>query len=375
MAPEQFRSLRLADTRSDIFSFGAMLYEMLTGVQLFASMNAAEMARLAAPVPDADEINPAVPRDLSAIVTRCLAYDPACRYQFFSDLFDALSRINEALPGGLPIPTDAQHAARAAVLTPSLEVLGETYSLISLGRYEDAAACAQRGIDIDPTNHEHWVNRGKALGELKNFPAAQQCCVRATEMRPRDAQVWANLAWVTLVMGEATTALSQAKYATRLDNQFCDGWLARGCCERTLGQMERALRSLTRATELEPYNWKAHANLGFCLADVDRNTEAVTVLRRAAQINPKDAMVWSNIARLLAAEGQPDQALEAIDRALQIDSSRAETWALRALVLWQGKGDLRAARATLARALTLDASSEQAQSLSRALEATTDRGL
>jgi Flp pilus assembly protein TadD len=192
-----------------------MLYEMLTGVQLFAAMNAAEMAQLAAPIPDVHEINPAVPADLSAIVAQCLEYEPARRYQSFDDLHAALSRVSETLPGKLSIPTDDQHAARAALMTPSLEILSETYSLISLGRYEDAAACAQRGIDIDPTNHEHWVNGGKALGEIKSFPAAQQCCLRATELRPRDAQVWANLAWVTLVMGDAATALSQAKYATR----------------------------------------------------------------------------------------------------------------------------------------------------------------
>jgi serine/threonine protein kinase len=169
MAPEQFRSLRLADTRSDIFSFGAMLYEMLTRLQPFAVVNAAEMARRGAAIPGAHEMNPAVPPDLSAIVAQCLAYDPGRRYQSFDELHAALSAVSEVLSDKLAIPTDEQHAARAPLLTPSLEIVGETYSLISLGCFAEAAACAQRGIDIAPTDFQHWVNKGKALSELGDF--------------------------------------------------------------------------------------------------------------------------------------------------------------------------------------------------------------
>ena len=368
MAPEQFRSLRLADTRSDIFSFGAMLYEMLTGVQLFASMNAAEMAQLAARIPGAHEINSAVPAELSAIVARCLAYDPEGRYQSFSDLFDALDPVNEALPDKLPIPTDAQHAARAALLTPSLEIVGETYSLISLGRYADAAAYAQRGIDIDPTDHEHWVNKGKALLELQDFVGARECFTRATELQPDDTRSWSNLGSARLTLKDAAGGLTAAMRAITIDDGFGEAWMCRGLCERELNRMDEAVRSLQRAVELEPHNWKAHANLGFCLRDLRRDSETFDALTRALKINPHDPQCWLEVGWLHASVRSWKEAQEAIDRSLQLEPHNAAAWAMRGWVLWAGEHNVPAAIAALEESEKIEPGNRRAQVVLSAIQ-------
>src|SRR5262249_33108308 len=80
MSPEQAEG-RDVDARADIFAFGAMLYEMVTGGRAFHGES--PMATLAAilhtdPRP-ADEVAPGVPRPLARLVTRCLAKDPARR--------------------------------------------------------------------------------------------------------------------------------------------------------------------------------------------------------------------------------------------------------------------------------------------------------
>jgi len=84
MAPEQAEG-KPADRRSDVFSFGAVLYEMLAGRRAFDS--------LAAVVRDNPKLLDA-PAEVARIVTRCLAKSPAERFQSMAELRAALERIS-----------------------------------------------------------------------------------------------------------------------------------------------------------------------------------------------------------------------------------------------------------------------------------------
>jgi serine/threonine-protein kinase len=89
MSPEQVRGQR-ADTRSDIFAFGSILYEMLSGHRAFDV--AGEIATGAAIIIDDPPPLPAdVPRGLEGIVWRCLEKDPKDRFQSADDLLVELS--------------------------------------------------------------------------------------------------------------------------------------------------------------------------------------------------------------------------------------------------------------------------------------------
>ncbi len=98
MSPEQAEG-KAVDARSDIFSFGAMLYEMLTGRKAFQgdskiSTLSAILYREPAP------LGPEVPRDLEKVVTRCLRKDPERRFQHMEDLKVALNELKEESDSG-----------------------------------------------------------------------------------------------------------------------------------------------------------------------------------------------------------------------------------------------------------------------------------
>ena len=90
------------------------------------------------PIPVAHEVNPQVPRALSAMIARCVAFDPGQRYPSFEALAAELLRAYDSLQGRPPISQDT-HKLPPMFFTPSIQIEGETYSLISLGQYEEAA--------------------------------------------------------------------------------------------------------------------------------------------------------------------------------------------------------------------------------------------
>jgi len=91
MAPEQIAAQDV-DDRADIFAFGAVLYEMLTGVRAFSGGNRQELFHSILhdePVPPRG-INPEISLPLERVVLRCLAKEPDMRWQCMADLADEL---------------------------------------------------------------------------------------------------------------------------------------------------------------------------------------------------------------------------------------------------------------------------------------------
>ncbi|HTP88459.1 MAG TPA: protein kinase [Bryobacteraceae bacterium] len=101
MSPEQLEG-RPVDARSDIFSLGVMFYEMATGTRPFrgdSTMSIVSSILKDSP-PALAEVNPAIPNGLDRIVRRCLAKDPARRYQSAADLRNDLEELQQQVDSG-----------------------------------------------------------------------------------------------------------------------------------------------------------------------------------------------------------------------------------------------------------------------------------
>ncbi|MBV8807845.1 MAG: PD40 domain-containing protein [Acidobacteriaceae bacterium] len=127
MSPEQAQG-GMVDSRSDIFSFGAVLYEMTTGRRAFSGTTT--VSTLAAvlnqdPRP-ATEVAAEVPRELERIISRCLRKDPARRFQHMDDVKVALQELREESESGTlhALPTTRRFSRRLllAVVAVALAV-------------------------------------------------------------------------------------------------------------------------------------------------------------------------------------------------------------------------------------------------------------
>lgn len=121
MSPEQLRSTASVDHRSDIWSLGATLYELLAGHAAFdASQTLPELvtAILDKPTPSLREARPEVPEGLAAVVERCLAKDRAARFQSAGKVAMALLPF---APARAHVPAERAVSMKPAFVAPSSE--------------------------------------------------------------------------------------------------------------------------------------------------------------------------------------------------------------------------------------------------------------
>ena len=160
MSPEQVRG-KTADSRSDIFSLGAVLYEMLSGKRAFHGDSAVDTmsAILKEEPPDLAETNRNVSPALERIVRHCLEKNPAERFQSARDVafnLEALTDISSSSRGGVRALTDERSPRRW--LLPALG------GLLLLASWGIVYRVARRGTGAsNPTFHEVTFRNGGIL--------------------------------------------------------------------------------------------------------------------------------------------------------------------------------------------------------------------
>jgi Tol biopolymer transport system component len=174
MSPEQAKGAR-ADRRSDVFSFGVVLYEMLTRRQPFQGETAPEiMASVMVRDPDLSALPADTPERLKSVIVRCLEKQPKKRWQAIGDLGVELEAIANAPQGITPLPaTTATPWWRRAIAAAALIMLGAVVTGSVMWRQLRPVAPAvvrfqmglAEGLRFAPTNRRvlAWSSDGQRL--------------------------------------------------------------------------------------------------------------------------------------------------------------------------------------------------------------------
>jgi len=144
MSPEQVRG-KAADHRSDIFAFGAILYETVTGKQTFRKPTSAEtMSAILNEEPQAiSQLTPSVPPGLERVVRRCLEKAPEQRFQSASDLAFALEALSDSAitsPTGIHAQESSKPRRRIAVAGAVVVIVVAAAAALAYFRMQPAAA-------------------------------------------------------------------------------------------------------------------------------------------------------------------------------------------------------------------------------------------
>jgi Tol biopolymer transport system component/tRNA A-37 threonylcarbamoyl transferase component Bud32 len=194
MAPEQLEG-GAADARSDIFAFGAVLYEMITGRRAFegktqASLIASILKETPRPL---TELAPMSPPALHRLVATCLEKDPDARRQTMSDVLLDLRWIAEGgSQAGIPVPLSKRRKRRDVALAV-IAIVASAAAIAFATLWRQAASVPERAVISSLTPPEGvtaYPDDGFALspdGKLLVYSAAPESGNRSLWLRALNA--------------------------------------------------------------------------------------------------------------------------------------------------------------------------------------------
>jgi serine/threonine protein kinase len=177
MAPEQFKNARQVDIRADIYSFGVMLFQMVSGSLPFNGANWKDLEQKH--TTQRPPLLPCREPKLAHLIQTCLEKDPSNRFADFKQIREQLSSIYQKVTGVL-----APEPAHGIALT-SIQLNNKGSSLSNLGMRKEAIACYDSAIRLNPKSASAWFNKGAALFESGQQDQALNCYERVIKLDPK----------------------------------------------------------------------------------------------------------------------------------------------------------------------------------------------
>ena len=310
MAPEQFETGSTADIRTDVYSFGVMLFELLAWYRPFHAKTRDGYARAHAfdKPPPLDGVD----AGLARLVHACLAKDAVARPADFSEIREYLARCFQALtgrPAPEPIVGQVLDAAR-------MNEKGVCFA--RLDRNREALPWYDRALEYDPGLVTAWINKGVALAALQEWTGALTCYDQAIELDDRESKAWFNKGIALRALGELERALHAYDRALEIDPQDKHALVNKALVLHKLDRPQDAIAACKRALAIDDRLPEAWYNKGVAHGMLHEYPDAIHCYRNAvAQGNMKQA--WCNMGNAHAALEDPEEALACYNAALRID--------------------------------------------------------
>lgn len=289
MPPEQFINAAGCDERSDIYSFGIVLYQMASGGRLpfYPDMSGScegdifkewYMLHSKATVPKLNT-------PLFPMIQRCLEKEPRKRYQTFKELRSDLEPLLKREAGKIVKLPELKELE-------AVDLALKGASLSSLGKYQEAIAYFDKALELNPKNAIAWSNKGASLSSLGKDQEAVEYYDKALELNPKYTIAWSNKGYSLLSLGKDQEAIAYFDKALELNPKDEIAWSNKGYSLGKATKYREAIACYNNALEINPIYANAWRNKGYYLGRVGKHQEAIACFDKVLELNPRDTTTW-----------------------------------------------------------------------------------
>ncbi len=331
MSPEQWQDKNL-DSRSDIYAYGCILFEMFTGHRLFPALTEREWERahLTSTPAELTSLVPQLPGEIDRFVRRCLEKNRSERPQSWDEVVTFFAEWYHRLTGKAVV-----YDFSSLALNDS-ELFDAGYSLGNLKRYEEAIQAYDRVLAIDPNNSSAWNNKGCALNSLDRYEEAIQAYDRALAIDPNFILAGNNKSYALDALRHYEEAIKDFDLALAIAPNDPMAWYNKGKALDDLKHYKEAIQAFDRALAIDPNCVLGWNSKGEALSNLKRYEDAIQAYDRALEIDPNNSGAWLNKTSALESLKRYEEAIQAYDRMLNIDFDDSLTWLYS--LAWSGKG-------------------------------------
>src|SRR6266487_3184049 len=344
-APEQYGKAQ-STPRSDIYSLGALLHHLLTGV------DPSEQPFF---FRDASQLNPAIDPAFDTLLKQMLAMDSDRRPASAQDVLNTLKGAATNQPRSTSRPLgytqdpllDQAYALytqkrldeaiamyNRALKTNNTNPLGwQGYGLSQRlkGLNQDALSSFEHALQLDSGLVTSWNGKGTVLGKLRRHQEALDAFDRALQLEPQNAAAWNGKGAALHALGRSNQALDALEKALRYDPQLVQAWYNKGLLLHDIGRYREAEKAFQQAINLDNRFAQAYFGRGQALYALQRLKQALQMFDQAVQKDPSYVEAWNRRGNVLDEMSDTTRALQSYERALEIDPNFA--------LAWNGKGN------------------------------------
>ena len=259
MAPEQFVDAKCTDHRADIYSFGVILYQMVTGngypyrIKPNSADIGAEFFRA-----HTSQVPLVIESPLMLIISRCLEKKPEHRYATYDALLADLNAVAKKLQIKLP---RVVHVSKE-----DEELYAQAQSYVALGDTDRALKAINEYVSKYGENECGWTEKGRIHFERGEHLEGLEATKRSLELNPYNTHAWNNLG---ILLNRTKAPVAEVKNA------------------------------YANALRLDPYNTAAMMNLIGPLVLQKEYVEASVLTAKALRLRPDKPLVLAKTQELL----------------------------------------------------------------------------
>lgn len=364
MAPEQFIDAKAVDHRADIYSFGIILYQMVTGNDC--------PYRIKYDSPDIEseffqahsgQTPLPVESPLMPVIGRCLEKRPEQRYATYDAFLADLDAVAKKLHITLPWVT---HVAKE-----DQELYAQAQSYVELGDKDRALRAKDEYVAKYPENSCGWTEKGRIHLERNEYPQALAATKQSLKVDPYNTHDWNNLG-ILLNRTNAPVAEVKKAYASALyldplntaammnligplvlEKEYADaaaltGRALKACPDkpRVLDKAQALLKEfmdgkdiaaaktlLAGWTAARPADVDAWHNLGLISLEQGDLDQAIACFKQVHQLTPEDNFAVAQLAKLYFQKKNGRECLDSCNKLLQRGHEPLLAVSLKARVL------------------------------------------